>query len=77
MAPAGERGVEKGGDALGDFSSTALPSFVGHAFALNLPAFLIVAAVTVLLVYGIRESAKANTTIVIVKVSDEAIAGPM
>ncbi|MFL6537941.1 MAG: amino acid permease [Chthoniobacterales bacterium] len=61
--------LEKGGDALGDFSSTALPSFAGHAFALNLPAFLIVAAVTVLLVYGIRESAKANTTIVIVKVS--------
>ena len=61
--------LKKGGDALGDFSSTALPSFAGHAFALNLPAFLIVAAVTVLLVYGIRESAKTNTTIVIVKVS--------
>src|SRR3954466_6596571 len=34
--------LKKGGDALGDFSSTALPSFAGHAFALNLPAFLIV-----------------------------------
>src|SRR5881409_3177486 len=33
--------LKKGGDALGDFSSTALPSFAGHAFALNLPAFLI------------------------------------
>jgi APA family basic amino acid/polyamine antiporter len=34
-----------------------------------LPAFLIVAAVTVLLIYGIRESAKTNTIIVIIKVA--------
>ncbi|MEY2559932.1 MAG: basic amino acid/polyamine antiporter, family, partial [Verrucomicrobiota bacterium] len=33
------------------------------------PAFLIVAAVTVLLVYGIRESAKTNTIIVVIKVA--------
>ena len=50
--------VQKGGDALQDFSSTALPSIFGHPFALNIPAFLIVAAVTVLLIYGIRESAR-------------------
>ncbi|MGI9086460.1 MAG: amino acid permease [Chthoniobacterales bacterium] len=61
--------IAKGGAALGDFSSTTLPSIAGHAFALNLPAFLIVAAVTVLLIYGIRESARANTTIVIIKVA--------
>ncbi len=61
--------VTKGGDALGDFSSTALPMFAGHPFALNLPAFLIVTAVTVLLIYGIRESARANTTIVIIKLA--------
>ncbi len=61
--------IEKGGDALGDFSSTVLPSIAGHSFALNLPAFLIVAAVTVLLIYGIRESARANSTIVIIKVA--------
>lgn len=41
----------------------------GHPIALNLPAFLIVAAVTVLLVYGIRESAKTNTWIVVTKVA--------
>ena len=41
----------------------------GHAIAFNLPAFLIVMAVTVLLVYGIRESATANTTIVIIKLA--------
>ena len=38
-----------------------------HSF--NLPAFFIVAAVTIFLVYGIRESAKTNTTIVIIKVA--------
>lgn len=61
--------IKTGGDALQNFSSTTLPSFAGHAFALNLPAFLIVAAVTILLVYGIRESATTNTTIVIIKVA--------
>ena len=61
--------VAKGGEALADFSSTALPNVFGHPFALNIPAFVIVALVTVLLVYGIRESAHANTAIVIVKVA--------
>src|SRR6476659_1835741 len=58
-----------GGDALQDFSSTTLPVIAGHTFALNLPALVIVVLVTILLVYGIRESARANTTIVIVKVA--------
>ncbi len=62
-------GVLEKRDALGDFSSTTLPSIFGHSFALNIPAFLIVAAVTVLLIYGIRESARANTAIVIIKVA--------
>jgi APA family basic amino acid/polyamine antiporter len=61
--------IAKGGEALQDYSSTSLPVIAGHSIALNLPAFLIVAAVTALLVYGIRESAKANTTIVIIKVA--------
>ncbi len=61
--------LAKGGAALQDFSSTSLLNFGGTNFALNLPALLIVLAVTVLLVYGIKESAKANTTIVIVKVA--------
>jgi APA family basic amino acid/polyamine antiporter len=61
--------IAKGGEALQDFSSTALPTIAGHIIAINLPALLIVAAVTVLLVYGIRESARANTTIVIIKVA--------
>lgn len=61
--------LTKGGEALGDFSSTTLPSIAGHSFALNIPALLIVAAVTILLIYGIRESARTNTTIVIVKVA--------
>ena len=60
--------VDKGGAALADFSSTKLPMIAGHAIAFNLPAFVIVMLVTALLVYGIRESAHANTGIVIVKV---------
>ncbi len=61
--------IAKGGDALLDFSSTALPVIAGHPFAINLPALVIVVLVTILLVHGIRESARANTTIVIVKVA--------
>ncbi len=61
--------IAKGGAALSDYSSTTLPVIMGHPIAINLPAFLIVMAVTVLLVYGIRESATANTTIVIIKLA--------
>jgi basic amino acid/polyamine antiporter, APA family len=61
--------LAKGGDALEDFSSTALPMIGGHPIAVNLPAFVIVGLVTMLLIYGIRESARANTSIVIIKVA--------
>ena len=61
--------VAQGGDALTNYSSTTLPTIAGRAIALNLPALLIVAAVTALLIYGIRESARTNTTIVIIKVA--------
>src|SRR5213595_3049358 len=61
--------IAKGGDTLNDFSSTTMPVIAGHPIAINLPAFLIVAAVTVLLIYGIRESARTNTAIVILKVA--------
>ncbi len=54
--------------ALAPFSSTALPTLFGHAVSLNIPAFLIVAALTWLLVRGIRESAALNTAAVIFKV---------
>jgi APA family basic amino acid/polyamine antiporter len=61
--------IAKGGDALQNYSSTTLPVIAGHPIALNLPAFLIVAAVTMLLIYGIRESARTNSTIVIIKLA--------
>src|SRR6201981_3340707 len=61
--------LSTGGDALNDFSTTTLPVIAGRPIAVDLPALLIVAAVTVLLIYGIRESARTNTTIVIVKVA--------
>ena len=61
--------VAKGGADIAAYSSTNLPNLFGHPFALNLPAFLIVALVTTVLVYGVRESAHANTAIVIVKLA--------
>src|SRR5205814_5047934 len=59
--------LAKGGAVLEGYSSTALPVIAGHSIAFNLPALLIVAAVTAILVYGIRECARANTTIDIIK----------
>ena len=41
--------IAKGGDALSNYSSITLPVIAGHSIAFNLPAFLIVAAVTALL----------------------------
>src|SRR6266536_293734 len=61
--------LAKGGAALEGYSSAGLPVIAGHSIAFNLPALLIVAAVTAILVYGIRESARANTTIVIIKLA--------
>jgi APA family basic amino acid/polyamine antiporter len=61
--------LSTGGGALNNYSSTSLPVIAGHQIALNLPALVIVAGVTVLLVYGIRESARTNTAIVITKVA--------
>ncbi len=54
---------------LGLYSSLSLPSLAGHPFALNLPAFLIVAAITWVLVIGIQESAIVNTIMVVVKLA--------
>src|ERR1700738_2296224 len=61
--------VATGGDTLANYSSTTLPVVGGQAIAINLPAVLIVAAVTVLLIFGIRESARTNTTIVVIKIA--------
>jgi len=59
----------QGGDVLQYYSPLTLPHAFGHSIAVNFPALLIVGAVTVLLVYGIRESARTNSTIVIIKVA--------
>jgi APA family basic amino acid/polyamine antiporter len=61
--------IAKGGDTLTDFSSTTLPVIAGHPIALNLPALVIVCLVTVVLIYGIRESATTNTWIVVTKLA--------
>jgi APA family basic amino acid/polyamine antiporter len=61
--------ISQGGEAVQYYSSLDLPNLFGYSVAFNLPALLIVMAITVLLVYGIRESAKTNTAIVVVKVA--------
>src|SRR5947199_1754429 len=61
--------VAQGGEALSNFSSATIPTIAGYPIALNLPALLVVAAVTALLIYGIRESARTNNTIVIIKLA--------
>ncbi len=47
---------------------TGAPSLFGLPFVMNVPAAAIVALLTVVLVYGIRESATTNTIMVLVKV---------
>src|SRR5438105_15902924 len=61
--------VSQGGEVLSNFSSATIPTIAGYPIALNLPALLIVAAVTTLLIYGIRERARTNNTIVITKLA--------
>src|SRR5437762_3960074 len=61
--------IKDNSPALANFSSITLPVIAGHPISFNLPALVIVVLVTVLLVYGIRESARANTTIVVLKVA--------
>src|SRR5437870_1503594 len=61
--------VAQGGETLTNYSSATIPTLAGYPIALNLPALLIVAAVTALLIYGIRESARTNNTIVITKLA--------
>ncbi len=61
--------VGKGDPMPSVYSSIELPTIFGWHAALNLPALLIVALVTILLVRGVRESAHTNTAIVILKVA--------
>lgn len=46
-----------------------LPRLFGHQIAINVPAILIVALITYILVIGIRESARANNAMVILKLA--------
>src|SRR5579864_2083851 len=61
--------VSQGGESAQYYSMLTLPHLFGHPVAVDLPALLIVAGVTILLIYGIRESAKTNSTIVVIKVA--------
>jgi basic amino acid/polyamine antiporter, APA family len=46
-----------------------LPLFLGHRVAINVPGMLIVAVITWVLVIGIRESARVNNAMVILKLA--------
>ena len=48
---------------------SSAPMIFGVPFIANLPAFLAVAAITVLLVIGVRESANANNAMVVLKIA--------
>lgn len=50
------------------YSTTDLPTIFGQQFALNIPAFAIVAVITWILIMGIQESAKVNSIAVVIKV---------
>ncbi len=45
------------------------PTIFGHEIGFNLPAFVIALVITTILAIGIRESARFNATIVVIKVS--------
>jgi len=47
---------------------TGAPKLFGIPFIINLPAFLVVAAITILLVRGVRESANSNNAMVLLKI---------
>ena len=61
--------ISQGGESAQYYSPLTLPHLFGYPVAIDLPALLIVAGVTVLLIYGIRESATTNTTIVLIKLA--------
>ncbi len=46
-----------------------LPVLFGHSFALNVPAIVVVGLVTWVLVRGVKESARANNAMVVVKLA--------
>jgi APA family basic amino acid/polyamine antiporter len=48
---------------------TSAPHLFGLPIVANLPAFLVVACITVILVIGIRESANSNTAMVLLKIA--------
>jgi APA family basic amino acid/polyamine antiporter len=60
------------GDATNLYLASALtdaPRVLGFPFIANLPAFLVVACITCILVIGIRESATSNNAMVILKIA--------
>jgi APA family basic amino acid/polyamine antiporter len=59
----------KHAELLSTYSDTSLPVIMGHSFAINLPAFLIIWVITGILVKGIKEAASTNTLMVVLKLA--------
>lgn len=51
------------------YSSLDIPNILGFNFAINLPAFLIVLAITAILVIGIRQASSMNKVMVFIKLA--------
>src|SRR5918998_1234586 len=69
---AAEAGASGAADPSSLYLASALtsgPNILGFPFVANLPAFLVVLCITVILVIGIRESANSNTAMVVLKVA--------
>ncbi len=61
--------ADKMKNILTHYSDITLPTIMGHPFAVNLPAFLIIWVITMILVKGIKEAASTNAFIVILKLA--------
>jgi APA family basic amino acid/polyamine antiporter len=51
------------------YSSVVMPVILGFQFAFNLPAFLIIAVVTTILIRGVKEAANTNVVMVVIKLA--------
>jgi len=78
LVPGTQAFLDKVGEIMGAHSGLLVqrarellnaPTIFGVEFGFNLPAFVIALVITAILVVGIKESARFNTTIVVVKVA--------
>ncbi|MDZ4838765.1 MAG: amino acid permease [Bacteroidota bacterium] len=69
IAEATEKGATAFSNLNLDYSSLEFPEFFGIKFSINLPAFLIIWVVSLILVRGIKEAANTNNLMVVIKLA--------